>query len=318
MATRSWQTSSARSTRRASSWLRSTCTRRRWPTSSWRRPDASSRAVASQAATASSAATLRLGYPGLGAQVYALGGRAFFRVLRQPAQIVFPFVFPLLLFAVNASGLDAATRLPGFPADDYRDFALAVPFMQGALFTAINAGTNLARDIETGFLNRLRLTPMQAPALLAGQLGGVIVIAVLQAVSYVLVALVIGIDFESGPLGVLVLLALSLTISFAFAAIGSFLALKFGTGEAVQGFFPLLFVLVFLSSSSLPRDLIQTDWFRTVATYNPVSYMIKGIRSLVITGWDVEALALGFGISFAVLAVALTAASFALRTRVGN
>lgn len=96
-----------------------------------------------------------------------LGRRALFRVLRQPAQIIFPFVFPLLLFAVNSAGLDAATALPGFPADDYRDFALAVPFMQGALFIAIGAGTDLARDIETGFLNRLRLTPMKAPALLA-------------------------------------------------------------------------------------------------------------------------------------------------------
>ena len=275
--------------------------------------------MASQAATASSpVGTLGLGRPGLVEQVYALGRRAFFRVLRQPAQIIFPFIFPMLLFAVNAAGLDAATRLPGFPADDYRDFALAVPFMQGALFTAINAGTDLARDIETGFLNRLRLTPMHAPALLAGQLGGVIVIGVIQAVSYIAVGLAIGIDFKCGILGLPVLLGLSILISFAFAAIGAFLALKFGTGEAVQGFFPLLFVLVFLSSSSLPRDLIATDWFRTVATYNPVSYLIEGIRSLIIIGWDAEALALGFGTAIALLAIALTAASLALRTRVGQ
>ena len=274
--------------------------------------------MATQAATASSPHGLGLGDPGLTEQVYALGRRAFLRVLRQPSQIIFPFIFPMLLFAVNAAGLDAATKIPGFPADDYRDFALAVPFMQGALFTAVNAGTNLARDIETGFLNRLRLTPMKAPALLAGQVGGVIVVGAIQAVTYVLVGLAIGVDFKSGLAGLPVLLALSILISFAFAAIGAFLALKFGTGEAVQGFFPLLFVLVFLSSSSLPRNLIQTDWFQTVATYNPVSYLIEGIRSLIITGWDAEALALGFGVGLAVLAVALTAASFALRSRVGQ
>jgi ABC-2 type transport system permease protein len=274
--------------------------------------------VATQAATASSAGTLALGQPGLIEQIYALAQRAFFRVIRQPSQIVFPFIFPMLLFAVNASGLDAATRIPGFPADDYRDFALAVPFMQGALFTAINAGTNLARDIETGFLNRLRLTPMKAPALLAGQLGGVIVVGVIQAITYVLVGLAIGVEFKSGIAGLPVLLALSVLVSSAFASIGAFLALKFGTGEAVQGFFPLLFVLMFLSSSSLPRNLIQTEWFQTVATYNPVSYMIEGIRSLIITGWDAEALALGFAVALAVLAAALTAASIALRSRVGK
>jgi ABC-2 type transport system permease protein len=274
--------------------------------------------VATQAATASSPATLGLGHPGLIEQVQALGRRAFLRVLRTPSQIIFPFIFPMLLFAVNASGLDAATRIPGFPADDYRDFALAVPFMQGALFTAINAGTNLARDIETGFLNRLRLTPMKAPALLAGQLGGVIVVGVIQAITYVLVGLAIGVEFKSGIAGLPVLLALSVLVSSAFASIGAFLALKFGTGEAVQGFFPLLFVLMFLSSSSLPRNLIQTEWFQTVATYNPVSYMIEGIRSLIITGWDAEALALGFAVALAVLAAALTAASIALRSRVGK
>ena len=78
--------------------------------------------------------------------------------------------------------------------------------------------------------------------------------------------------------------------------------MRFGTGEAVQGFFPLLFVTVFLSSSNLPRNLIQVDWFREVATYNPVSYLIEGVRSLTITGWAGEALAPGFGLARAVTA----------------
>ena len=274
--------------------------------------------MATATEAAAPGAGLGLGQPGVAEQVYVLARRAFLRVLRQPGQLIFPFVFPLMLFAVNAAGLDAATMIPGFPADDYRDFALAVPFMQGALFIAINAGTNLARDIETGFLNRLRLTPMRAPALLAGQLGGVILVGVAQAIAYIAVGLAVGVDFKSGSLGLVVLLALSVLIAFAFAAIGAYLALKFGTGEAVQGFFPLLFVLVFLSSSSLPRNLIEADWFRTVATWNPVSYLIEGIRSLVIYEWDLEALALGFGVALALLVGAVAAASFALRRRVGR
>lgn len=138
-----------------------------------------------------------------------------------------------------------------------------------------------------------------------------------QALVYLTVGLAIGVDFKSGPAGLLVLLALSILISFAFAGIGAFLALKFGTGEAVQGFFPLLFVMIFLSSSSLPRNLIETGWFKTIATYNPVSYLIEGIRSLIITGWDARALALGFGIAAALTLASLTAASIALGKRVG-
>ncbi len=83
----------------------------------------------------------------------------------------------------------------------------------------------------------------------------------------------------------------------------------------MQGFFPLFFVLLFLSSMSLPRPLIEQDWFRFIATYNPVSYLIEGIRSFIITGWDAEALALGFGIAIAVAVAAVIAAAGALRTR---
>jgi hypothetical protein len=53
----------------------------------------------------------------------------------------------------------------------------------------------------------------------------------------------------------------------------------------------VFFVFLFLSSQALPRPLIEQDWFRTIATWNPVSYMLEGIRSVVITGWDRVALA---------------------------
>jgi ABC-2 type transport system permease protein len=112
-----------------------------------------------------------------------------------------------------------------------------------------------------------------------------------------------------------VIVVLSLTISLAFGCIGAFVALRAGNGEAVQGVFPLFFAALFLSSMALPRDLIEIGWFQTVATYNPVSYMLEGIRSLMITGWDGEALALGFACAGGLALIALIAASSALRTR---
>ena len=255
------------------------------------------------------------GGPGLLEQVAVLARRSIRRTLRQRGLLVFPLVFPLVLFAVNAAGLGAATMLPGFPVHDYEDFALAVPFIQGALFVAITSGTDLARDIETGFLNRLALTPLRGAALLAGQLGGALLLGLVQAVIYLLVGTLVGVGVASGLGGVLVLLALSVLISFAFGGLGALVALRFGSGEAVQGFFPLLFVLLFLSSSNLPRELIEADWFRSIATYNPVSYLIEGIRSLIIAGWDAEALGLAFAVSLAILTLALTASGVALRTR---
>lgn len=259
------------------------------------------------------AATLR-GSP-LPTQVGSLAGRSVLRTLRQPAMIVPSIVFPLFLLAVNSAGLDAATNIPGFPTDSYLTFALAFPFVQGALFATMNSGQALAEDIENGFFNRLALTPMRGSALIAGQLGGLVAIGLLQATVYLAVGLVAGGEMASGVLGVPVLFALSILISIGFGGIGMFMAIRTGSGETVQGTFPLLFVLLFFSSISLPRDLIEQEWFRTVATINPVSYLIEGIRSLFVVGWDAEALALAFGIAAALIAISIAVASISLRNR---
>jgi ABC-2 type transport system permease protein len=248
-------------------------------------------------------------------QVLVLTRRSTLRTLRQPGQVVFPLLFPLILLAVNAGGLTSATRIPGFPTHSYLDFALAVPFMQAALFAAINAGTDLAVAVESGFLRRLALTPLRAPALLAGEIGGQIVVGAIGAVVYLTVGLAFGVVIKSGVGGALVLFALSALVAFAFAALGAYGALRLGSAEAMQGIFPLLFVTIFLSSSNLPRNLISVHWFRTIATYNPVSYLIEGFRSLVIKGWDGQALGLAFGFALLILVIALAAAGMALRTR---
>jgi ABC-2 type transport system permease protein len=248
-------------------------------------------------------------------QVGVLARRSVVRTLRQPAMVVPSLVFPLMLLSINSSGLESATNLPGFPTDSYFQFALAIPFVQGALFSANSAGTNVANDIESGFLNRLALTPLRRLALMVGQLAGILALGLIQAVTFVLVGVVFGDGIAAGVDGALVIVALSLVISLAFGCIGAFVALRSGSGEAVQGVFPLFFAALFLSSMSLPRNLIETDWFRTVATWNPVSYMLEAIRSLVIEGWDGEALALGFACAGGVALIAMAAASAALRTR---
>jgi ABC-2 type transport system permease protein len=254
----------------------------------------------------------------LAVQVGMLARRSVVRTLRQPLMVVPSLFFPLLLLSINSSGLDSATRLPGFPTDSYLQFALAIPFVQGALFSANSAGTNVASDIESGFLNRLSLTPLRKLALMMGQLAGILALGLIQAVTFVVIGVAFGAGIASGVAGALVIIALSLTISLGFGCIGAFVALRSGTGEAVQGVFPLFFAALFLSSMSLPRNLIESDWFRTVATYNPVSYMLEAIRSLVIVGWDPEALALGFACAGGVAAIALVATASALRTRVAR
>lgn len=251
----------------------------------------------------------------VGGQIGQLAHRSVLRTLRQPAQIVPALVFPLFLLAVNSGGLKDAANLPGFPTDSYLTFALAVPFMQGALFSVMNAGTDLARDIETGFLNRLALTPLRGAALLSGLLAGAVVLGLIQAATYLVVGLVAGADLAAGAAGALVIVALSVTITVGFGTIGLFAALRTGSGEAVQGLFPLFFVFLFLSTMALPLDLLQTQWFHDIAAVNPISYLLQAFRSLLIEGWNVADLALGFAIALAIFAIGMTAAAGALKTR---
>ena len=136
-----------------------------------------------------------------------------------------------------------------------------------------------------------------------------------QAVVWITAGLILGVNFAAGVGGIAVLLILSLLIGLGFGALGAFLALRTGSGEAVQGMFPVFFVFLFISSMAMPRNLIEIKWFQTAATLNPVSYLIEAIRSLIIIGWDPEALALGFGVAILIAVVALALASLSLRTR---
>lgn len=248
-------------------------------------------------------------------QIASLAARSIVRTFRQPAHVFPALAFPLILLAVNSSGLDAATRMPGFPADSYLDFALGFAFMQGALFTTTNAGTDLARDIQTGFLSRLALTPIRGGSLLAGHLAGAVTMGLVQSLVYLGVGLAAGVRLEAGAGGAAVLVLLSVLIAIGFGALGAMLALRTGSGEAIQASFPIFFAFLFLSSMNIPRNLMDVDWFRAVATYNPVSYLIEGLRSLIVTGWDGQALALGFGVAAAVAALGLSGAVLALRVR---
>jgi ABC-2 type transport system permease protein len=252
---------------------------------------------------------------GAATQIGVLASRAMLKTLRQPFQL-FPIIFfPVILLAVNASGLSPATRLPGFPTHSYVSFAIAVAFIQGGMFALINTGTNLAEDIESGFFNRLALTPLRRVSLIGGLLVGVAALGALQSAVYVLVGLIAGAHLQAGFAGALVILVLGALTALAFGALGCAAALRTGSGEAVQGLFPLFFVFIFLSSSNLPRELLRTGWFHTVATWNPISYLIEGFRSLFISGWDGTALWRGFAVAIGLAIVSLLAVSGALRTR---
>jgi ABC-2 type transport system permease protein len=253
--------------------------------------------------------------PSSSEHVRKLARRSIARTFRQPVLIVPNLVFPLFMLAVLSAGGEQITKVHGFPTHSYVTFILGATLVQGAASACMLAGNGLGGDIETGFLSRLALTPVRASVLVVAQLAGVAVLGVMQAVLYLTVGLIAGVSVKTGVLGVVALLAFVVLMILAFGAIGLYLAVRTGSAEQVQGLFALALGLLFLSSMVMPRNLIKADWFKEIATYNPMSYLVEAGRSLLITGWDGKALALGVGISVAAFVVALTVSITSLRGR---
>ena len=129
-----------------------------------------------------------------------------------------------------------------------------------------------------------------------------------------------GFDFTSGYTAFQFVFVLLQSAAFGgvftgFGTLGLWLALRTGSGEGVQSQFPLLFFTVLISSMNLPRNLIEVAWFRDLATVNPVSYMIEALRSLVIEGWNAQALLLGFTFTFALIGISMLLATRQLKVR---
>jgi len=248
-------------------------------------------------------------------QIVWLGRRSLLFTLRQPVQIVPSIFFPLMFLVVIAAGGDRASTIPGFPAESYFAFALGGAFVQGTMLSGVNSGSKLAYDIETGFLDRLVLTPVGSGSILIGHMIGSLAVSLIQLFTFLAAGLIGGVHIAAGVPGILVMFALALAVSIAFSALGVIVGVRTGSSEAVQSAFPLFFILLIFSSYMLPRNLMEADWFRWFATANPASYLIEGIRSLVITGWDLGALAAGFGTAAGVAALTLTGAAVSLRRK---
>lgn len=242
----------------------------------------------------------------LDAQVRTLVRRSIRRTLRQPVLVVPSVIFPLFMLAVLSSAGKQITHVKGFPTHSYITFIISATLIQGAAGATTLAGNSLGNDIETGFLRRIMLTPVRVPALIASQLAGVAVLGFFQAVLYLLVGLAGGASIKAGVGGALVVLALILLVSVAFGAIGLLAAILTGSAQQAQGVFVIALGLLFMSSMIMPRNLIKATWFKTIATYNPMSYLVEAPRSLFINGWDAQALELGGGIAVAILVIFLT------------
>lgn len=244
--------------------------------------------------------------------ILAIAGRALRAITREPEAVVPALVVPVFFFVVNIGALQRAAEGTG-AVSNFKAFQLPVAIIFAV--TGVSRASALVTDIQGGYFDRLLLTPVRRLALLIGLMVADFALVIALAVPVVLLGLLVGVRFESGPVGIVVFLGLAGLWGVGFTGFPYAIALKTGNPAAVNSSFILFFPFAFLTTAFLPRAQL-TGWLATIARYNPVTYLLAGLRSLIFDGWDAGSLLGGILAIAGVAVVSLGLALAALRGRV--
>ncbi len=240
-----------------------------------------------------------------------VAGRAIRGVFREPEFFIPALIVPVFFFVVNVGALQDFAQASG-AVDDFAAFQLPVAIIFAV--TGVSRASALVTDIQSGYFDRLLLTPIRRPMLLLGLMAADIVSIILLTIPVLILGLAFGVSFVTGLLGMVVFLAYGALWGLAFAGFPYAIALKTGNPAAVNSSFILFFPFAFLTTAFLPKEAL-TGWLSTIATYNPVTYVLDGLRSLITEGWEVDKLAYGALASLALMTVSFGLASLAMRGR---
>jgi ABC-2 type transport system permease protein len=250
----------------------------------------------------------------------ALGARSVRQTFRRPQLMAPILVFPTLLLAIQVGGAGRGVELPGFPpVNGFLDFILAGAMIQSTLLAGNSGGIALAVDIEMGFTDRLLAAPISRFAIVLGRLAGTAALGALSALWFIAIGLIFGARIDEGVPGALMMILFVTLSAVAFGGIAAAVALRTGRASVVQGLFPLVFVILFLSSAFFPANLMLEP-AATIARYNPLSFIVEGVRDPVISSLSLQAFAKALG-SIALIAsisIGLSAVALRRRLRIGG
>jgi ABC-2 type transport system permease protein len=242
-----------------------------------------------------------------------VAGRALRAIPREPDSIVPALIIPLFFFIVNIGSQSDAAKL--FGVEDYKAFQIPVAIVFAV--TGISRAVALVNDIKSGYFDRLLMTPISRVALLLGLMVADFALVIGLSIPVLLLGLAIGVDFVTGPLGMLGFLLMSGLWGLAFTGFPYAIALKTGSPAAVNSSFLLFFPFSFLTTSFLPKEALS-GWLATAATYNPVTYLLDGLRAIISVGWGDKAIPQALLAIAIILVISFTMAFTALKTRVSK
>lgn len=246
---------------------------------------------------------------GFARDVATVAGRALRQVPREPAAVLPAVVVPAFFYAVNLGALENLARAPGF---NYKAFLL--PMAIAFAVTGLSRAPSLVTDITSGYFDRLCMTPVRRSSLLLGLMAADAAAVGVMCLPVLVLGYAVGVRFVTGLPGVLAFVGLAILWGVAFAGFSYAVALKTASPGAVNACYVVFFPLFFLSDAVVPKTDL-TGWFSTIATYNPITYLLDALRALISGGWQAGVLAEGLAALGGITVVGIGLALLALRGR---
>ena len=240
----------------------------------------------------------------------AVSERALRSVLRDTETTVPALVIPVFMYVMTVGALeDFAENLPDL---DYRAFQLPVAVLFAV--TGISRATTVVADIQSGYFDRLAITPVNRLALLLGLMVADFALVVALTIPVVIMGFIAGVSFVTGIPGILVFMGLAGIWGLIFSGFPYTIALKTGNAAAVNISFLLFFPFLFMTSLFVPQEAM-TGWMARAADFNPVTYLLAALRSLIYVGWEAQVMRDGLIAIAAVGVISLGMALAALKGR---
>ena len=230
--------------------------------------------------------------------------------LAQPAAVIATVLMSAFMFLFFGAPLGGMTQIPGFPSEDYEAYLTAMIIIMAVVFNGSDVAFALLTDMLSGYFDKLLLAPVNRFSILLGTLLVSGTRALVQVVVIVALAFALGVSFEGGLLGVLVVIVAATVFGIATACLGLIIALRTKSVQVTQNSWLLFMPLAFLTTAFMPKELLS-GWFKVAVTLNPVDYVMVGVRTIITEGWIWESILPGLWVLIATTVIMLTAATWA-------
>jgi ABC-2 type transport system permease protein len=251
---------------------------------------------------------------GFWADLWAVALRSLRALPREPELLIPSLIFPVFFFAVNIGTLQDFAQA-GIPGLDYRAFQLPTAIIFAV--TGVSRAHAVVTDIQSGYFDRMLMSPVRRLPLLLGMMAADFVQIIILSIPVILLGAIVGVRFETGLPGVLLFLLISGFWGLAFTGFSYAMALKTASAGMVNTTFMLFLPFVFLTTATLPLETL-TGWMAAIARFNPMTYLLAGLRSLLYGGWQPVALLQAAAAILLVGVVSIGLALAALRGRVAR